>query len=50
LNSALLTPTLPEELTSKSYVDSKVGSSVELDSVNKFTADKNISGDLKRIM
>ena len=42
-----LTPTLPEELTSKSYVDSQVGSSVKLDSVNTFTANQNISGDLK---
>ena len=38
---------MPEELTSKSYVDSQVGSSVKLDSFNTFTANQNISGDLK---
>jgi hypothetical protein len=42
-----LTPTLPEELTSNSYVDSQVGLSVKLNSVNTFTANQVINGDLK---
>jgi hypothetical protein len=35
---------ISEELTSKSYVDGLISTTVKLDSVNTFTANQNISG------
>ena len=35
---------ISEELTSKSYVDGLISTTIKLDSVNTFTANQNISG------